>query len=136
MKNRIISGLLFTLTGVLVILIPTVLFPVCDSGMMKMSCYYTKRAEIGVGALIAVIGLVSLLISDKKIRIGLAISEFFNAALVLLFPLKLTGLCKMSDMACRVKTEPALIVISIVIFIISAAEVLFLIKQVKKDGLS
>ena len=70
MKNRVISSIVFILLGAFIILTPTVLFRVCDSTEMKMSCYYTEKAEIGVGAVIAALGLLSLFTKDAKIRIG------------------------------------------------------------------
>ena len=45
MKNRTIFAAAFVLLGLLVILAPTVLFPVCESEM-KMACFFTKKAEI------------------------------------------------------------------------------------------
>ena len=128
MKNRIIFAAVFVLLGLLVILAPTVLFPVCESEM-KMACFFTKKAEIGVGLLIAAIGVVSFFLKNKDIRIGLSIAQFLNAALVLALPLKLTGLCKKSDMACRVKTLPALIVLSVLLAIVAASEIFILAKS-------
>ena len=128
MKNRIIFAAVFVLLGLLVILAPTVLFPVCESEM-KMACFFTKKAEIGVGLLIAAIGVVSFFLKNKDIRIGLSIAQFLNAALVLALPLKLTGLCKKSDMACRVKTLPALIVLSVLLAVTAAAEIFVLAKS-------
>ncbi|MBO4747714.1 MAG: DUF4418 family protein [Clostridiales bacterium] len=128
MKNRIIFAAAFVLLGLLVILAPTVIFPVCESEM-KMACFFTKKAEIGVGLLIAAIGVVSFFLKNKDIRIGLSIAQFLNAALVLALPLKLTGLCKKSDMACRVKTLPALIVLSVLLAIVAASEIFILAKS-------
>ena len=128
MKNRIIFTAAFVLLGLLVILAPTVIFPVCETEM-KMACFFTKKAEIGVGLLIAAIGVVSFFLKNKDIRIGLSIAQFLNAALVLALPLKLTGLCKKSDMACRVKTLPALIVLSVLLAVTAAAEIFILAKS-------
>ena len=128
MKNRIIIAASFILLGLLIILAPIVLFPVCESEK-KMACYYTKEAEIGIGILIAALGVVYFFLKNKSARLGIAIAEFFSAGLVLLYPLKLTGLCKMSDMACRVKTLPALIVLAIVLVAISLGDLFFLAKS-------
>ncbi len=132
MKNRFIIAALFILAGLLVILIPTVLFPVCESEM-KMACYYTKQAEIGVGAVILLLGIVSALFSDKKTRSGISIAQFLNGALVLALPFKLTGLCKMSDMACKAKTQPALIVIGVLILVIAGVNFGYLAATGSKD---
>ena len=128
MKNRIIIAAAFILLGLLVILAPTVLFPVCESEM-KMACFFTKKAEIGVGLVIAALGVIYFFLKNKDIRLGISIAQFLNAGLVLAFPAKLTGLCKMSDMACRVKTYPALIVLSVLLALTAAVNIVFLIKS-------
>ena len=128
MKNRIIFAAAFILLGLLVILAPTVLFPVCESEM-KMACFFTKKTEIGVGLVIAALGVIYVFLKNKDIRLGISIAQFLNAGLVLAFPAKLTGLCKMSDMACRVKTYPALIVLSVLLALTAAANIVFLIKS-------
>ena len=128
MKNRILFAAAFILLGLLVILAPTVLFPVCESEM-KMACFFTKKTEIGVGLVIAALGVIYVFLKNKDIRLGISIAQFLNAGLVLAFPAKLTGLCKMSDMACRVKTYPALIVLSVLLALTAAANIVFLIKS-------
>ena len=128
MKNRILFAAAFILLGLLVILAPTVLFPVCESEM-KMACFFKKKAEIGVGLVIAALGVIYFFLKNKDIRLGISIAQFLNAGLVLAFPAKLTGLCKMSDMACRVKTYPALIVLSVLLALTAAANIVFLIKS-------
>lgn len=128
MKNRIIFAAAFILLGLLVILAPTVLFPVCESEM-KMACFFTKKAEIGAGLVIAALGVIYFFLKNKDIRLGISIAQFLNAGLVLAFPAKLTGLCKMSDMACRVKTYPALIVLSVLLALTAVANIVFLIKS-------
>ena len=128
MKNRILFAAAFILLGLLVILAPTVLFPVCESEM-KMACFFTKKTEIGVGLVIAALGVIYVFLKNKDIRLGISIAQFLNAGLVLAFPAKLTGLCKMSDMACRVKTYPALIVLSVLLALTAAVNIVFLIKS-------
>ena len=132
MKNRIITALLFILSGLLTILAPTVLFPVCSSEM-KMACFYTAKAEIGVGAVILILGIVTLALSDRKARLGISIAQFLNAILVLALPLKLTGICKMSEMACRAKTLPALIVISVILLVTAGVNAGYLAVTGGKD---
>ena len=128
MKNRILFAAAFILLGLLVILAPTMLFPVCESEM-KMACFFTKKTEIGVGLVIAALGVIYVFLKNKDIRLGISIAQFLNAGLVLAFPAKLTGLCKMSDMACRVKTYPALIVLSVLLALTAAVNIVFLIKS-------
>ena len=129
MKNRYITSIIHIILGVLLILIPTVLFPVCPSDEMRMSCFYTSKAEIGLGILSIILGIAELIASKDEIRAGLGIAQAAVAVLVLLYPLKLTGLCGMSDMRCRVQTLPALIVFSVILFVFSAINVVYLLKR-------
>ena len=132
MKNRTIFAIAFILLGLFVILAPSVLFPICESEK-KMACFYTKQAEIGLGVFISALGVVYFFLKNKNIRLGIAIAEFFISGLVLAYPLKLTGLCKMSDMACRVKTLPALIVVSILLILVSLVDIFFLAKSEQSE---
>ena len=132
MKNRTIFAIAFVLLGIFTLLAPTVLLPVCESEK-KMACYYTAHAEIGIGILIAVLGVVYFFLKKESTRLGIAIAEFFTSGLVLAFPLKLTGLCKMSDMACRVKTYPALIVAVILLIVVSIIDIFFLARSEKQE---
>ena len=118
MKNRIGFSIGYILLGALLSLIPTVIFPVCESEK-KMSCYYTARAEFGIGIIIIILGVAYILFKSEELRAGISLSIAVNSILVVLLPLKLTGLCKMNDMACRIGTLPALIVIAIIIAAVS-----------------
>ncbi len=128
-NNRLTVGVLSIILGVVVALIPNVLFPVCESMDKKMSCYYTSKAEIGIGVLIAILGLIYVFIENKDIRVGITIAQVLNSTLVLLFPLAITGLCKMHTMACRVKTLPALIVVSVILIIGFGLNLFYLIRR-------
>ncbi len=132
MKNRIITASLYFVGGLLVILAPTVIFPVCSAEKMKMACYYTEKAEIGLGSLIGVLGIVYLFLKDIKARLGVSIAQLGNAVLVLLYPLVLTGLCGNEDMACRVRTLPALIVLSVILVVTAIVNIIYSAKS-RKD---
>lgn len=126
MKNRLLSAVIFTLLGAFVVFGPSVLFPVCGSDEMKMSCYYTKQAEIGIGFVIAILGVFIFFFKDVKIRIGISAAQAINAILVFAYPLWLTGLCGMKSMACHVRALPALIVASVFLLIIAVINILYL----------
>lgn len=126
MKNRVIVSIIYIVLGILLALVPTVLFPTCDATEMKMACYYTKQAEVGLGVLVAVLGIVALLSRNASVRSGLSLAILGIAVLVVAYPLYLTGLCKMSDMMCRLRTLPALILISVVIGVVAIINFLYL----------
>ena len=126
MKNRIGFSIGYILLGALLSLIPSVIFPVCESEK-KMSCYYTARAEIGVGFFIIILGIAYIVFKSEELRAGISLSIAVSSILIVLLPLKLTGLCKMSDMACRIGTLPALIVIAIIIAAVSLGNFVYIL---------
>lgn len=131
-KSRVIVSLLYIISGVFIGLIPTYLMPVCINDEMKMACYYTKQAEIGLGLLITLLGIAAFVVKYDKTRVGISIAQIGVSLLVFLYPLKLTGLCKMSDMACRMKTLPALIIAGILLIVIALADILYLVRKDKE----
>lgn len=132
MKNRSIYSLLTVVLGLLVVLVPTVLFPVCDSSEMRMACYYSGQTAIGQGCLIVLLGVISFFFSNKGVRAGISIAQLLNSILVLIYPAKLIGLCKMETMDCRMKTFPAIIVVGTLLIVISLANSVYLILKSRK----
>jgi hypothetical protein len=121
-------GALLVLLGIIIILTPWVIFPVCEmhglfvetkTGMqLPMPCGYTARAETGIGALIVVAG--ALLIARKTPETQQAVGIFSIAAgaLVILFPTVLIGMCRLADHPCRQLTLPALEILGAAVIII------------------
>ena len=134
MKNRFIVSIATIILGILVVLIPNAIFPVCESMEMKMSCYYSGQAVTGVGILITLLGIAALFIGNENIRLGISIAQVLNAILVLALPLKLTGLCKMESMDCRKATLPAWIVVSVLLIIINVAGVVLISIKNREHG--
>jgi hypothetical protein len=116
MKSRIIGGGATFALGMLIALGPQFLFKVCQAmGGMKMKCFWTARAEIGAGSLIAALGIALIIFASPKVRLGLAIGVFLSGVLALLIPHALIGGCPMHTMACRKIAFPAITVISILL---------------------
>jgi hypothetical protein len=116
MKKSIIFGSTIIALGFLVALSPQFLFKVCSahSGTFPL-CHWTAQAELGMGMLIAALGICLIVFTDPKTQIGLAIGILFASILVLGIPHALIGGCKSSTMACHKVAFPALTVIGIVL---------------------
>jgi hypothetical protein len=131
MKNRIISGGAVIIFGLLIALGPQFLFKACPvaEGMI-MKCHWSVQAEIGIGGpLIAGLGIALIFFSNPKIRLGLSVGIFLSGVLALLIPHVLIGGCSMHSMACRKITFPAITVISILLLITTALNVLFICRS-------
>jgi hypothetical protein len=121
MRNRVISGGAVVVLGLLAALGPQFLFRVCPvMGDMLMRCHWTARAEIGVGALIAALGIALVIFADPKIRLGLTIGVFLSGVLVLLIPHVLIGGCSSPSMQCRTIAFPSLTVVGILLLLTAA----------------
>jgi hypothetical protein len=129
-KNRIISGGGAVVFGLLIALGPQFLFRVCPVVENRfMKCHWSAQAEIGIGALIAVLGIALTLFADPRTRLGLSIAVFFSGVLTLLVPHSLIGGCSMPSMACRKIAFPSLTVIGILLLIATALNILYLIRK-------
>jgi len=117
MKKRIF-GIVFAVLGLLLALGPQFLFKVCPvMEDIHMKCHWTAQAEIGIGALIAALGIALTFFASAKTRLGLTISVFLSGILALLIPHVLIGGCPMDTMPCRKIAFPAITVISILLLI-------------------
>jgi hypothetical protein len=129
MKNRLFPGISFIVLGLLIAIGPFTIFQVCKWDMMIMKCFWTARAELGAGILIAILGILTLLFASSRIRLGLSISAALNGILVLLIPTVLIGVCEESLLPCRVLTLPSLVILSSILIVISFVNVIVLLKK-------
>ncbi len=118
-----VLGLVFVIAGVLLILTPWTIFPVCGVGRYAPppgqtighhGCHNTLYIETIIGIITAVIGLISVIWSRHKVVLFASISVLCLAVLAVLFPFAITGVCKMSTMACRLGTIPGLVTVAII----------------------
>jgi hypothetical protein len=122
------TGILLALLGILVVLIPWVIFPVCEmeglyvlavSGMtFPMACGWTARAETGIGILILIAGGLLIARQSTETRQTVGIFTIALGALVVLFPTVLIGMCKVASHPCRMMTLPALEITGVLVVII------------------
>jgi hypothetical protein len=128
-----ITGIIFTALGMLIALGPQFLFKVCEPmGENFMKCYWSARAEIGVGVVIAALGIALIVFTCVKIRLGLVIGILLSGINALLIPHALIGGCPMDTMPCRKIAFPAITVISILLLIGAGIYIFVLSKQKAK----
>ena len=120
-KVNLISGGAFIITGLLIAFGPQSIFHVCRSdGDMVMRCFYTAQAELGVGLLITVLGILFFFEKKRVAQITTAVGIAFSSVIAFLIPNFLIGVCGSAHMHCKAVTQPALTLISIITFVISA----------------
>jgi hypothetical protein len=127
-KTVNVYGALLVLLGVIIILTPWIIFPVCEmegsyvvtsTGMkLPMTCGWSARAESGIGALIVVAGGLLIARSTRETRQAVGIFTIAMGALVILFPTVLIGMCKVATHPCRMTTLPALEILGVIVIIV------------------
>jgi hypothetical protein len=131
-KNRAIAGIGGVILGGLIALGPQYVFKICEQtghhgGVTR--CFWTGRAEIGVGALVAAIGAVYLLTRDARIRAGLSLAASLSGVLSLAVADVLIGVCEDANMSCRLAALPALNIVGILTAAAAAANALYLLRR-------
>lgn len=95
-----------------------------------MTCHWAGEAVSGLAAVMVVIALLHIIISDAKIKIGLSLAMIPVAILTILVPGTLVHLCMMDTMRCRAVMRPAATVFSVLII---GAAVLDVVVNRKKE---
>ena len=108
MSIKKISGYISAIVGLLLMLAPKFITPVCppmENGMF-MKCHWMGNMTMGIGAVILVLALIFIMVKDSKISLGLSISNIAIGILEILNDHAPIGGCKKADMACRAQTIP------------------------------
>lgn len=126
MKKNQVWALIVIILGVVVILIPWYLFPVCGVGryappfgtLPRMhGCDGTLKAATVLGVLLVFAGVLPLFLRQLWAGIVSAASTVVIGVLVILFPTIITGVCKVPTMPCVFGTKPALVIAGIVLIV-------------------
>ena len=129
-SDKMVNGLgaLLVLLGIVIILTPWIIFPVCEhygsyltttsGAQLPMPCGWTARAESGIGALIVVAGALLIARSTPETRQAVGVFSIALGALVVLIPTVLIGMCKVAEHPCRVLTLPALEILGIIVILV------------------
>lgn len=132
MKNKMGTGIFFIIAGALLSFGPQTLFPVCPAGTPIMKCFWTARAEIGIGALIILGGVLLLTASSIELRRGISLMLAGTALMGILFPAALIGGCMKPEMRCNTTTFPAVYIIAGITVLAALINTIYLIKVAKK----
>jgi hypothetical protein len=109
-------------------------FHVCEEEMIpgiRNVCYWTARAEIGLGAAIVLLSALSIFVKSKAARAGLGVGILTTSVLALLVPTVLIGVCAGARMVCRTTALPALTVLGVLAVAISIAYVLLSVRKAR-----
>ncbi len=141
MKNRLLPGIAIAALGLLTTLVPVCIFPACSKvietaagGTVPMKCFWSGRAEIGVGLLILCGGVLISFSRSPLTRVGISMMTALAGILAILVPAVLIGGCEMETMPCRMTTFPSLTVLGGLTAAVALANVVYLWTQNKKTA--
>ncbi|MDR1640570.1 MAG: DUF4418 family protein [Clostridiales bacterium] len=127
MKNRLIAGPLAAISGLLVAIGPQTMFKICDPSHHSVSnCFWTGQALIGVGSVLATLGVIYIFIASQQTRAGLSLAIASDAVLAFLIANVLIGMDSNPMMACRTTTLPILNIISVLTFVFAIGNTIYL----------
>ncbi len=122
------------LTGLLLLLVPRYILPACEyEGYPPMHCSDTAKAEFLVGAILMVIGGISLF-SKKNIAAAVAAAACILYAVAFWLPDKI-GYCHSSRMPCNYGMVPGIRFISIAGVLIMIVAFVSILRKSSKKGI-
>ncbi|UHR02874.1 DUF4418 family protein [Peptoniphilus sp. GNH] len=121
MSRKKIVGYISAIIGLLLVLAPKFITPVCppmEDGMF-MKCHWMGNMTIGIGAVILVLAIILIVVKDSKISLGLSISNIVIGILEILNAHVLIGGCMKADMACRARAIPFCTLLSVILVLVN-----------------
>ena len=122
MKKGDAFAAVIVVIGILIAVLPSwgpaAVCPLPEGGRW-MKCHWMGMAELGVGALVALLGVLMFLQKDRGVRKGLAQALIGISVLAAALPGGLIGGCKNLQMPCQTISIPVLYVLSAGLFLSS-----------------
>lgn len=122
-------ALVLIILGILIVVSPWTIAPVCEvDGMfaklangksLPMPCGWTARAEIGIGGLTILAGLLLTFSQSAETKRMIGLFSVALGVLVILFPLYITNMCALADHSCNLLTKPVLLILGIATIAVS-----------------
>lgn len=127
-------GLTALISGILLLLVPRYMLPACEyEGFPAMHCSDTAHAEFVTGALLMMIGIMTLFLKSIKMVIAGAVSALALFVVSFTLPDK-SGYCHSSRMPCNYGMVPGIRLIAIVSGIIMIAAIIGIVRRYQKKG--
>ena len=140
-----IIGTFFLTLGLLIAIGPQTIFKPCSAlleitaeegarGMtVPMRCHWSAKAEIGIGGVIALLGLLLLFFHNVQVRLGLSMAlPALGLVSVLLPGRHLIGVCMARTMECRILMLPMLTMLGSLIIAVSLVYTVVLVRKARK----
>ncbi|MBQ4489407.1 MAG: DUF4418 family protein [Ruminobacter sp.] len=120
-KRNIFSIVILILEAVLLAGMYTFWAP-CPIGEHIMGCHWVANVSVAVSAVIIILSLVNLATKNSSTRKGIDMGILAVTILHGLIPQVLISICKHEHMRCHVYTQPAIISIASLVFVLIIAD--------------
>jgi uncharacterized membrane protein YczE len=124
-----VSAIILIILGILLVVSPWTIAPVCEvDGMfaqlangktLPMPCGWTARAEISMGVLTLLAGLLLIFSESAETKRMIGLFGVALGVLTILFPLYITKMCAVADHPCNLLTKPVLLILGIATIAVS-----------------
>jgi hypothetical protein len=130
MSNKI-SGAFFFLMGLMLVLVPRYILPVCEyQGFSPMSCSHTAFAEMFTGFIVMALS-AGLAFSKGRESLRWFSLPALAAGISVLWIPRAIGYCHSSGMPCNYATMPVLRLLGVLIILVSCGSFLFSFRREK-----
>ncbi len=133
MKNKLLISITLMITGVFLAIGPQTIIKVCDWSDRKMKCYWSSRAEIGIGLIMIALGVLYLLLEQWQAKIAISILGITTGIIAILIPTILVGGCADERMMCQSLSFPAIYLISVVAIIAVLGNSIYIFRRRNKQ---
>ncbi|MDE5910414.1 MAG: DUF4418 family protein [Lachnospiraceae bacterium] len=140
MKKIMAAGIILSVLGMVLALVPQFILPVCDTmvglpngNFVPMGCHYMGIVVTMGGILAALTGFSLAIIHSADAALVLGIWSVVDSFATVIVSIGVIGTCKNAKMPCRMGTQPAVLLLCALITIVGAVEVFWGIKR-KKGG--
>ena len=131
--KKYLTAILNGIIGLLLIVGPHTIFKVCSTDKMVMRCYYSTMAVAGTGALLIVIGILTIWAKTYGEQIRLSLLSIITAVASILFPAVLIGGCGDAMMACRSVTFPSIYILNALVILYYVIRILLEERQLRSS---
>lgn len=132
MINKIVIILVYVFTAILYIVGPNSIFKVCEVGDSPMKCHWSVLAESGVAIILLGIALIYGITKTFREKSLISFVTILIGTVAIIIPSVLIGGCSMKTMACQSQAFPAFYVISLLIILVSIANIFYQLKKNKE----
>ena len=99
-----------------------------------MSCHWANQAVNAIAIGMVILAGLHFMLFDPRRKQGLDLGLIVFAVTAFLIPGRMIDLCMMADMRCRKLMVPGVTVLSVVILIVSAVDLILQVGRMKKTG--